>query len=132
VIQTVYKPHVGVSQLSTRVLAAVAAATFNAADEREMQDGIEQLLGRAGLEFAREHRLGPRDVLDFYVAPLLAIEVKTKGTLAALTRQIFRYAEHDAVSELMVITSRFRLGAQLPTSVLGKPCTVVVLAGGIR
>lgn len=55
-----------------------------------------------------------------------AIEVKVDGSLAALTRQLHRYAQHDRVIDLVVITNRARL-TQVPRELNGKRVEVISL-----
>jgi hypothetical protein len=60
------------------------------------------------------------------VAPGIGVEVKCKGSLAAVTRQLDRYAAQDSVSALLLVTSRAQLIYQ-PASLGGKPVRVVHL-----
>jgi hypothetical protein len=45
-----------------------------------------------------------------------------------VTRQLHRYAGHEAVKALVLVTSRRRLG-NLPATLRGKPVEVVVVPG---
>lgn len=86
------------------------------------------------LRYVREWRLSPRDRPDFGVwrfdameTTSIAVEVKCKGGLSDLTRQVYRYAEHEAVAGILVVTTR-NLHRGLPTVVLAKPCATLILA----
>ena len=96
--------------------------------ERSLCDAIEVVL--RGHPFEREFRLTDRDRPDFVVGlvPLVAVEVKVKGSLADLTRQLFRYAEHDEVSGILVVTTR-STHRELPTTILGRPVAVCYIGG---
>ena len=63
--------------------------------------------------------------LDFFLDGL-AIEVKIDGSLSALTRQVHRYAQHSAVTGIIVVTSLPRL-KHLPDAINGKPVRFVVV-----
>lgn len=60
--------------------------------------------------------------------PLIAIEVKVDGSLAALTRQLHRYAQHDEVAALVAVSPRARHTA-IPREISGKPVRMVSLLG---
>lgn len=100
--------------------------SFNFESESELQAGIAAALAGAGLEAHAEVDLGNGvDRIDFLVGTV-GIEVKTQGTLSALTRQLHRYALRPGIDELLVVTSRSRL-ANLPATLNGKPLVVVTL-----
>ena len=67
----------------------------------------------------REHRLTPKDRLDFLLDGI-GIEVKVKGGLSELTRQLFRYAEHPDVKGILVASTRSQHAA-LPELIREKP-----------
>lgn len=112
-----------------RIVRAISSRRFRFSNEKDLQAGIETAFREDGLIFEREVRLAPGDVVDFMVGGV-AVEVKTDGPLAALTRQIDRYAEHERVRELVVISSRRRL-TNLPQVLRGKNVHGVALAGGL-
>ena len=113
-----------------RLRQAVGFYRFLFRDEKELQDGLEQVLAGAGFKVEREVTLGPGDVVDFLVEPGIAVEVKIGGGLSEVTRQLHRYAQHERVRALVLITSKSRLG-NLPATMNGKLVDVVVLLGGI-
>ncbi len=107
---------------------------YNFASERDLQDGIAQVLFQRGIRFAREVRLPPakkgeQDIPDFMVDGI-AVEVKVDGGLSDVTRQLHRYAQHKEVQALLLVTSRSQLGNQ-PGKMSGKPVMVLALLGGI-
>lgn len=115
---------------SAEIKAAFARVRFQYTNERELQRGIELVLERSfGSALRRELRLsGGKNRLDFAVGvegvDLTAIEVKTRGTLSELTRQVQRYAADPAVSEVVVIVTRAKL-LDIPETLAGKPVAVV-------
>jgi hypothetical protein len=86
------------------VLDAVRAYRFNHDDEKELQAGIAAAFTARGIEYAREVRLSTRDVPDFMVGAI-AVEVKIAGSAAAVTRQLDRYAGHDRVRAVVLLTT---------------------------
>ena len=82
---------------------------FSWADESDLQDAIEQILVSADIPYSREHVLGPGERPDFLVGDV-AIEVKVKGSADALLRQVKRYADHDEVGSVLVVTSKPKHG----------------------
>jgi hypothetical protein len=101
---------------------------FRFSSERQLQDGIAQLLADVGEHAEREHVLSSGDRVDFLVHPGVALEVKVGGSRAALTRQLHRYAQCPEVQALLVVSSRMQL-ALLPASLNGKPVAAVSLVG---
>lgn len=109
--------------------------TFTYADEDDLQQGIAQLLTTAGLDPHREFRLSDRDRVDVLVGITggrrLAIEVKLAGTAGDVRRQLSRYATHDQVDELMLVTTRRHHLTGLGSHLGGKPLTRVLLRGSL-
>jgi hypothetical protein len=103
-------------------------ARFRFTDEAGLQAGIGALL-RAGLpsstDVVREHRLSGRDRVDFMVGGSVAVEVKIHGSDASVVRQLIRYAEHDAVRAIVLVTSVARHVTVMPDALMGKPLLVV-------
>jgi len=100
------------------ILGAFERYQLRFGSEAELQDAIADVLEREWIAFAREVSLNPRQRLDFLCGSV-AIEVKTRGSLSDLTRQVHGYLEDDRVEALVVVTSRSRL-CQLPGSMRGK------------
>lgn len=95
---------------------------YTYASEVELHEQLALVIGRAGIPVRREARLTPRDRVDLLVGDI-AIEVKVKGKRVPL-EQLERYAEHDAVGGLLLVTTR---AATLPPTIGGKPAAVVSL-----
>ena len=113
------------SEDATFIARMIRNTTHDFDCEDALQISIASMFNEQHIEPNREHRLSAKDRLDFFVEGI-AIEVKIDSSLPALLRQLSRYAAHEEVRELMVVTSRSKL-AQLPTSLNGKPITVVEL-----
>ena len=113
-----------------RVALLLRTYRYTLTDEESLQDGAAQVLADHGVIVEREYRLGPHDRIDFYVpATKLGIEVKSHGSPTAVLEQLFRYAQHDAVGALVLVTRRRAL---IPKAreLAGKPLTSVYVALG--
>lgn len=110
------------------VITALRAHRFNYTDEHDLHRGIDAALTAADVEYATEVRLSARDRID-YVIGRLGVEVKVKGTTDALRRQVTRYTEHDAIDEVLVITTLRRHAHQLPALINGKNVWTIHLGG---
>lgn len=107
----------------------LACRTFGTATELALQDGIESALAQEGLEYSREHVLGRQDRPDFLVGAV-AVEVKTKGSLALALRQIARYLAHPEVAAVVLVGTPAWLKL-VPGELAGKPVYSVRLLGSL-
>lgn len=89
-----------------------------------MQAAIAEELDHAGLDYGREHRLSDRDVIDFRIGDV-GVEVKIKGSKRSIYHQMERYAEHEVLRELILV-SNVPMG--FPPSLNGKPVYFLNLA----
>lgn len=108
-----------------QLVTILKSRRFNFTSEEELQEGIALALCEEGVSFEREKVLAPGSRIDFLTSGL-GLEVKLECNLAALTRQLHRYAQCDEVKALVVVTSRTRHMA-LPLSLNGKTIEVVHL-----
>lgn len=77
-------------------------------DEKALQTDIETAI-KTIVEgtVEREYRLSDKDIVDFFwKEPGLAIEIKVKGRPKEIYRQLERYAQHDQVKCLLLMTSK--------------------------
>lgn len=95
--------------LHQQLVDTLGSYQFNFNNERQLQDGIEEILRAEGHAYQREVRLNARDRIDFLVETV-GIEVKVAGSAVHLLNQLARYAEHDEVGSLLVVTNRSYLG----------------------
>lgn len=91
--------------------------------EKALQAAIEAHLTASGVEFEREVTLAPGDIVDFMVGRI-AVEVKIKGQRRAIFRQCERYAAHDRVAGILLVTN---VAMGFPPELLGKPTAVLNL-----
>ncbi len=109
------------------VVLALRKRRFNYSGEKELQEGVEQVLSEEAIPFEREKILPDgAGTIDFLVDGRIGIEIKIKGSPSEVTRQLLRYCECVQVGELVLVTARVTLG-KLPPEILGKKLTVVNL-----
>lgn len=101
------------------VVGLLSTRRFRFTCETDLQNAIAETLPTA----KREHRLSERDRADFLVDGV-AVEVKVDGSLGAVTRQLFRYARHETVKAIVLVTSRAK-HLRMPRSMVGKPVRTV-------
>lgn len=120
--------------VSSKLVKLLGQRNFYFCDEIQLQDRIEAYLVDANVGAEREVILGPQNRLDFAVSDgagkLVAVEIKIKGSISDLIRQIHRYAKDDRVSAILVVTSVMRLTA-LPDDFYGKPVSTCLLRRAI-
>ena len=96
---------------------------FHFTSERELQDGVAAALRKGDIVFERELSISPGDRPDFMVGEI-AIEIKVKGGVGWVTRQLFRYAENPRVKAIVLVTSKASHKA-MPAEMNGRPVSVV-------
>lgn len=111
------------------IAEALGRFSYTAHDEHRMYVLLEGILRDAGLTFVREHPLDKKSRLDFWFPDLrVAMEVKVRGKPHDVMSQITRYAEHEAVGALLLVSTSAKL-LRVPEVLCGKPCRAVRLAG---
>lgn len=113
-----------------RLLHLLAGYRFRPAGELDLQEALARIFEAEGLQVLREHRLSSRDVVDFFLPDGVAVEVKVTGGTLDVARQLQRYAEHQEVLALVLVTTRRRLALELPDELGGKRLFKSALGGG--
>jgi hypothetical protein len=96
-------------------------------DEYQLQEAIAKQLTSAGIQFFKEHRIGPRMRLDFFIPGGIVIEVKcglTKPNQTRLLNQLSKYSKVVSTTGFVVVVDR---NVHMPPEVNGKPCVVLGL-----
>lgn len=103
----------------------IETARLDLSTEKATQADIEALFTARLPEaaFVREARLSAADIPDF-LAGSIAVEVKIGGSAAEILRQLERYAKHERVSALLLVTN---VPMRVPSLMNGKPVTVARL-----
>ena len=114
-----------------KIAALLNTFKFTFENEKELQGGIESVLTSARFVFKREVPLGGRqNIIDFLIEPTIGLEVKIQSGLSSVTRQLYRYAESDKITHLILVTSCMR-HTQIPAEMVSKPLTVIHLIGSV-
>lgn len=115
---------------SPDLIATLSSLRFRYVTERDLQDGLETIFQKKEIPFAREVEISSKDRLDFLVDGGIALEVKIKGSLPELVRQITRYARHENIREILVVGTP-RWIPQVPAAIEGKPVHGLRLLGSL-
>lgn len=102
------------------------AFRFRFGCEDDLQAAIADALAPVPVE--REVRLGPNDRVDHLLPGGVVVEVKVAGPRDCVLAQLTRYAAHDRVTGLVLVTTRAR-HQDMPADLFGKPLEVVYLGG---
>lgn len=114
---------------SPDLISTLSRLRFRFTTEKDLQDGFEKVFWENGIPFQREFSISERDRLDFLVDGI-ALEVKIKGSLPDLVRQISRYARHDDIREILVVGTP-RWIPRVPEAIEGKPVYGLRLVGSL-
>lgn len=118
-----------IEQMS-EIIIQLKKQRFSALQEKQTQNEVESFLGSSGYTFDREKRLSNRDIPDFFIKTMhgnIVLEVKTRCPKKAIFRQLERYAKHDDVHGLILLSGT---SMGLPSDITGKPCAIVSLGEG--
>jgi len=119
------RPRVPYPPLLGRLETLLRSYRYDLSSERSLQDGIERVLREESIEFERECVLGPGEHIDFLIGGI-GVEVKIKGSLSSVTRQLMRYALSERITAVLLVTSRMQHAA-LPGTLRGKPVRLCCL-----
>lgn len=109
----------------------IAQYNFNYSNEADLQNGLRQVFETIDSPFKSEYKLSDKDRIDFYWPDSkIGVEVKISHPLAALTRQVHRYLQHEEISGILIVSGRVRLN-QIPQIISGKPVQIHSLIGSL-
>lgn len=111
------------SVTAAEVTAHLRGGRYRQGDEFLLHEDLASRLGGT-VAFEREVVLGPGERIDFLCAGGIGIECKARATRKAIYRQLGRYARHDRIQSLILVTAT-ALG--LPAMIEGKPVFYVSL-----
>lgn len=109
------------SMTAKDIAAMLSRKRFTLATEKDVQAEIESVLRSTVPEYRREVELNGKNEIDFMVGTI-GIEVKIKGGKSEIYKQLQRYAEFDAITELIFVTSKT---VGIPGTINNKPVYVV-------
>lgn len=89
------------------LISSLERQRFPLNKESETQAAIEHALKQMQVEYVREYKLDENSRIDFYIPKFkLGIEVKIKGSRADIQSQCVRYAMHNQIEAILLMTSR--------------------------
>lgn len=110
-----------------RIIKLLCENQFRFENEIILQNGIERLLIQERIEHVRELDLGKAGRIDFYFAPIkCGMEIKIKGGVIDVARQLQRYAGVGSIDFLLLVTTKAQ-HTTLPDTIGGKRVTTIHL-----
>lgn len=109
----------------SKALNFLSRIKMDSTTEALMQEAIERSFSFTDFKVEREKKLSDKDRVDFFLSlPTggVAVECKVKGAPHSILLQLARYARHEAVSAVILVTSKTM---RMPQEVEGKPLYVV-------
>ncbi len=95
-------------------------------NESELQEQVEDRLRASGIKFRSQVPATKRDRFDILLPGGIVLELKTNGSASALLSQLERYAQHEDVTAIVVVTSRSsHRQIEVVHEVYGKPVRVI-------
>jgi len=109
------------SEHALNVATVLRHTRMRISHEKALQADIEAALTRAGIDYSRERALSPADRPDFMCGDVV-IEAKARYGKRSIYRQLERYAAHDEVAAIVLVTGT---AMGMPAAINGKPILVV-------
>lgn len=109
-----------------QVRAALARYRMPVSVEKALQDAVESALRAEGLKFTREVTRGA-DRIDFVVGSV-GVELKVKGAVGEVIRQLSRYAAWPEITELLLVTTQHN-HVVVPDQICRKPVVIHLVRG---
>jgi hypothetical protein len=106
------------------VAGFIRIGAYRLGSESLLQVDLEKHFRAGEIPYEREHRLAAAERVDFFVDGHIALELKIKGNRRAILRQMERYASHEAVDSLILLTGA---AMGMPPRLNDKPVYVVQL-----
>ena len=117
------------SAQATAIAALIGGYRFRFDSELQLQDRIAELLTQTGMKHSREVILSKADRIDFLVGQV-GIEIKIDLPTSSVLRQLYRYAQAERVSAMVLVTNRSK-HLNIPREMNGKPVEVVFLGANL-
>lgn len=118
-----------VAEVAQAVMRLLKLARLRTSTEAALQRSIEEALTTARIGFEREKALGPADRPDFLLAEgAIVLEAKARYPRKKIYRQLERYAAHDGVQALILVTGT---AMGMPAEINGRPVYVVSAGMGM-
>lgn len=120
--------------VAEELVAVLGSHIIRGQREIQIQAGVELVLRAATrYEVVRECRLSAQARPDFLVDGRVVVEVKMRAAGSEVLWQLGRYAAHERVEAIVVVSPRFSTLSRIPPVIHGVAVRVVGLAGaGLR
>jgi|SRR5579872_4853790 len=109
-----------------RIRKLMESYSFHFQCEDELQQSIAAMLTENKIAFEREVRITAKDRIDFMVGNI-GIECKIDGAFSAVVRQLHRYAQHESIGSIMLITTKAK-HLDAPQEINGKQVDVFFIS----
>ena len=106
------------SKVIKQVLDLIRTSKLNITYDKALQREISSLFDENGIEHEAEFRLSDADIVDFKLSNGVFIECKLRQQKRAVFRQLERYAEHEQVKAIILVTNT---AMGLPQKIKDKP-----------
>lgn len=84
---------------------------------------LYELFDSLSIPYSKEYHLSKTDIVDLFIDGI-AIECKTKGQPIQIHRQLERYALHDEVKAIVLVTAKYM---RVKPTINGKPAFCINL-----
>ena len=88
-----------------QVCSALKGRKLPLENEKVLQGRMEEIFTESAVEFDREFWLDKESKPDFMIDGV-AVEVKITGSRLEIYRQVQRYAKHEAVKAIILVTNK--------------------------
>lgn len=88
-----------------KLLQLLRSKRFDLHNEKILQGQMEEAFKAKGIIFQREVTLSSGNIIDF-MSGHTGIEVKIAGSPKAIYKQLERYAQHETVGEIILVTNK--------------------------
>lgn len=106
------------------IMQILCSGSYRLGTERILQDDVEKHLLATKVPHKREYILGPGERVDFLIYGFCAVELKMRANKRSIIRQLERYALHDVVKAIVLVSNT---PLALPPLILGKPTRFISL-----
>lgn len=111
------------SEKAKAIVELIKSVKLQHSTEFLLHGQLYELFDGLGIPYKKEYRLSEKDIVDLFIDGI-AIECKVKGQPIRIHRQIERYALHDEVKAIILVTGKYM---KVKPEINGKPAYIVNL-----
>ncbi len=109
---------------TTKLTEIISSVKLQHSTEFILHGQLYELFDSLKIPYIKEHRLSAKDIVDLFVLDGIAIECKVKGQPIQIHRQLERYALHDEVKSIILVTAKYM---RVKPVINGKPAFIINL-----